>query len=153
MDISLGENKEIVLASILCFHINLGGHMRRSCVPLLVYWVGLCFTTFLSDCSLFAHVTGVSALVQQLMWEDQSCYFLVPVSFCCTVSTRSGRWWSLCLTYTQNWSRVVSLLNFGIASLLFLVIDGYDKPSRYWRSIYVVGRIWGEVEVCLVWTM
>ena len=51
---------------------------------------------------------------------------------------------------SRNRSRVVLLLNFGIAYLPFLVNDRSDKPGKYWRSLYVVGRTWEEVEVCLV---
>ena len=77
----------------------------------------------LSDCSLLAHVTGVSTLLQRFGWYDQSRYFIasnevtgdeVPVS-----------------PISQNRSRVVFLFNFGLASLLFLMNDGFDKPSKY----------------------
>ena len=49
----------------------------------------------------------------------------------------------------RNISRVFFLLNSGLASLLFLVNDGSNKPIKYWLSLYVVGRTWIEVEFCL----
>ena len=72
-DQSWWAQKEIVLAFIFCF------------------WIDICSTTLSSDCSLLAHVTDVSALLQHLGWDDQSCYFLVPVSYRCTVRKRSRR--------------------------------------------------------------
>ena len=86
-----GAHEEIVLASILCFLINLCRHTRRSCLPLFSDWVNICSMTFSSDHYLLEHVTGVSALLQRFGWDDQSHYFLVPVSYCCTVSTKSCR--------------------------------------------------------------
>ena len=50
----------------------------------------------------------------------------------------------------RNRFHVVFLLNFGLASLPFLVIDGSDKPSKSLLSLYVGGITWGEVDVCLV---
>ena len=89
---------------------------------LFCFWINLRSTALLSDCYLLEHVTGVSALLQRFGWDDQSHYFIasnkvtgdeVPVS-----------------PISQNRSRVVFLLNFGLASLLFLVNDGSDKPSK-----------------------
>ena len=42
----------------------------------------------------------------------------------------------------RNRSRVVFLLNFGLASLPLLVNDGYDKPSKYQHKL-------GEADVYL----
>ena len=131
VDRSSGAHEEIVLASLFCFRINLCRHTRRSCLPFFSNWVDLRSMTFLSDRYLSAHVTGVSALLQRFWWDDQYSYFRVPVSYRCNVSTRSCRWWSLCLTYTWNIYRVIFLLNFGLASLSFIQNNGPDKPSKY----------------------
>ena len=50
---------------------------------------------------------------------------------------------------SRNRSRAVFLLNFVLAYLPFIVNNRSDKPSKSSRSIYVVGRTWVEVEVCL----
>ena len=121
-------------------------HTWRLCLPLFSDWVDLRSMTFLSDCYLLSHVTGVYALLQRFGWDYQSRYFIVPVRYLCTVSTRSFRWWSLCLTYTRNRACVFFLLNFGLASLLFLVNYGSDKPNKYLRSIYAVGRTWKKLK-------
>ena len=137
-----GVHKDIVLASLFCFPIDIRRHTSRFCLSFFSDWVYLCSMAFSSDCSLLEHVTGVSALLQRFGWDDQSCYFLVLASYHCTVSTLSRRWWSLFLTYTWNCSCLVFLLNFGLAYLPFLVNNGSDKPSKCWLSIYVVGRTW-----------
>ena len=49
------------------------------------------FGDFLSDRFLLAHVTGMSALLQIFGWDDQYHHFLIPVRYCCTVSTKSCR--------------------------------------------------------------
>ena len=95
LDQYLGKHEEIVLASLFCFQINLRRHTRRSCLPFFSYWVNLHSITFLSDRSLLANMTGVSALLQRFGWDDQSRYFLVPVSYGCTIRTR---WCSHCTT-------------------------------------------------------
>ena len=146
LDRSSREHEKIVIAFIFCFWIDLCRNTRRSCLPFFSDCVDLCSMKLLSDRSLLAHVTGVSALLQYFGWDDQSRYFLVPVSYRCTVSTRSCRWWSLYLTYTRNHSRVVLLLNFGLDSLLVLVNNGSDKPSKYFRSLYLVGRTWEKLK-------
>ena len=138
-------HEEIMLASLFCFRIDLCRHTRRLWLPFFSYWFNLHYMVFLSDRSLLAHITGVSSLLQYFGWDDQSLYFIVPVSYWCTISTRSHRWWIICLTYTWNLSRVIFLLNFGLASLPLIVKDGYDKPSKCWRSLYVVGRTWDNL--------
>ena len=136
------SHKEVVIASIFCFPIDLRRHTRRYCLTFFSDCFGLRSMEFLSDLSLLANVNSVSVLLQRFGWDYRSRYFLVPVSYRCTVSTRSRGWWSLCLTYTWNCSRIVFLLNFGLTSLPFLVDDGSDKPSKYWRGLYIVGRTW-----------
>ena len=135
----LWAHEEIVLASLFCFLIDICRHMRISCLPFFSDLVNICSMTLMSYCSLLAHVTGVSTLLQRFGWDYQYRYFLVLVSYRYTVSTWSLRWWIICLAYTQNLSCVVFLLNFGLASLLFLMNDGSDKPSKYWHSLCVVG--------------
>ena len=142
LDRSSGAHEEIMLASIFCFWVDLHRHTRRSCLPLFSDWVNLFSTTFLSDSSLLSQMPGAYALIQRFGWDDQSRCFFVPISYHCNVNTRSCRRWSLCLTYTLNGSCVVSLLNFGLASMPFLMNDGSDKPSKCWYSLYVVGRNW-----------
>ena len=148
-------NYIIILSNALSCPFNIGDPMRRSCIPffllfclMLLDWSS--FGDFSSDISLLAHLTGVSALIQRFGWDDQYCYFIVPVSYWFTVRTQSCRWWSLCLTFTLNRSRLVVLLDFGLGSLLFLVNNGSNKPIKYWLSLYVVGITWGEVKVCLL---
>ena len=51
---------------------------------------------------------------------------------------------------SRNWSHLVLLLNFNLASLGLLMNDGYDKPSKYSRSLYVVGKTWWYFEFCKV---
>ena len=53
-DQSFWAHKEIVLAFIFCF------------------WIDICSTTLSSDCSLLANVTDVSALLQRFGLDDQS---------------------------------------------------------------------------------
>ena len=145
----LWAHKEIVIASIFCFPIDLCSHTRRYCLTFFSDCFSLRSMEFLSDRSLLAYGTGMSAPLQHFGCYDLSRYFIVLVRYRCTVSTRSRRWWSLCLTYTWNRSRIVFLLNFGLTYLPFLVNDGSDKPSKYWPSLYVERRTWIEVEVCL----
>ena len=97
-------NYIIILSNALSCPFNIGDPMRRSCIPffllfclMLLDWSS--FGDFSSNISLLAHLTGVSALIQRFGWDDQSRYFLVPVSYCCTVITKSCSWWSLCLNY------------------------------------------------------
>ena len=130
----------------VCTRQGKNRHRRRSCLRFCSDWFDLRSMTLSSDRSRLAHVTGVSALLQRFGWDDQSRYFLVPVRYRCTVSTRSRRWWSLFLNYTRNRSRVVFLLNFGLASLLFLVNAVSDKPSKFWRSLDVVGITWKKLK-------
>ena len=108
-------------------------------------WVDPCSMKFLSDCYLLSHVTGVSALIQRSWWDDQPRYFLVLVSYAYTISTRSRRCWSICLTDTRNCSCFVFLLNFDLDYLTFLVKDGSDKPSIRWCSLYVVWKTWEKL--------
>ena len=149
MDRSSWANEEIVISLIFYFWIDLCRHTRRLCLPLFYVWFDLRSMALSPYRSLLAQMNGVYALLQCLGWDDQSWYFLVPVSYRCTVRARSRSWWSLCLNYTRNRSPVVFLLNFGLVSLPFLVNNGSDKPSKFWCSLYVVGINWGEVEVCL----
>ena len=51
---------------------------------------------------------------------------------------------------SRNRYHIVLILNFGLACLLFLVSDGSDNTGKYLRSLCIVGKTWGEVEVCLV---
>ena len=56
---------------------------------LFYFWIDLCLMMLLSDFSLLEHVTGVSDLLQRFGWNDHSCYFLILVSYFCTISTQS----------------------------------------------------------------
>ena len=143
---SLWAHKEIMCAPLFCFRIDLCRHTRRSWLPLFSGCVDLHYMTFSSYRFLLAHVTGLSALLQLFGWGDQSRYFIVLVRYWCTVSTQSGRWWSLCLAYTRNHSRVIFMLKFGLVSLPFLVNNGSDKPSKSWSSLYVVGKPWENLK-------
>ena len=119
MDRSLGANKDIVLASIFFFQIDICRHTRISCLLFFSYWLDICSMTFSSyfscwhmwilclplfsywvylrsmmfssDSSMLSHVTSVSTLLQRFGWDDQPRCFLVPVSYRCTVRTRSCR--------------------------------------------------------------
>ena len=146
MDWYSWAHKEIVLASLFYLQIDLCGNTRRSCLSFFYSWVNIRSTTFLSDRSLLEHMTDLSALLQRFGWDYQSCCFIVPLRYLCTVITLSCRWWSLCLTYTQNLSRVFFLLNFGLASLPFLLNNGSYKPIKYWCSLYVVKRTWDKLK-------
>ena len=141
-----GNTRRSCLPLFSVSELFLVGTQRRSCLPYFSYWFDLRYMTFSSDRSLLAHVTGVSTLLQQFGWDDQSCYYLVSVSYRCTVSTRSCRWWSLYLAYMPYRSRFIFLLNFGISSLLFTVNDTSDKPSKCLHSLYVVGRTWEKLK-------
>ena len=88
-DRSFGAHKEIVLASLFCFQVDLRRHTRRFCLPFFYDWFDIRYMTFLSDHSMLAHVTGVSSLLQRFSWDYQYFYFLVPVNYHCAVSTRS----------------------------------------------------------------
>ena len=55
-------------------------HMWRLCLPFVSNYVNIHSMMFLSDSYLLSHVTIVSALLQRFGWDDQSCYFLGPVS-------------------------------------------------------------------------
>ena len=142
-----------MLASLFCFLIYLCRHTRRLCLPFFPCWVDLLSMAFLYNRYLLARMTGVSALLRRFGSDDQSHYFLVTVKYHCTVITRSRRWWSICLIYTWNRSRVVFLLNFCFAYLPFLVKDGSDKPITSWCSLYIVGRTWEKLKSVQVWTM
>ena len=146
LDQYLGAHEEIVLASLFCFQIDVIRNTRRLCLPFFSDWVHLCSITFPSYRSVLANVIGLSDLLQRFGWDDLSHYFLIPISYCCTLILRSCRLWSICITYTRNRSRVVFLLNFGLAYLLFLMNNGSDKPSKYWCSLYVVGITWDKLK-------
>ena len=76
----------ITLPTALSRQLNICRHIRRQCLPLFIL---LCFMfldwssfgDFSSNISLLAHLTGVSALIQRFGWDDQYCYFIVPVSY------------------------------------------------------------------------
>ena len=146
LDRSLWVHKNIMLACLFCFRINLCRDIRRLCLPFCSDWFDLRSMTLSSNNSLLAHVTDMFSLIKSLGQGDNSGYFFVPVRYCCTVRTQKYRWWSLCLIYTQNHSRVVFLLNFGLAYLPFLINNGYDKPSECRRSLYLVGRTWEKLK-------
>ena len=93
------EHEGIVLAFFFCFQINICRHTGGSCLPFFYDWFDLLYMTVYSDSYLLANVTGMSDLLQLFGWDDQSQYFIVPVIYRCTFSTRSCRWWSHCLTY------------------------------------------------------
>ena len=59
--------------------------------PILCLWINLSLVTLSSDFSLLEHLTGMYALLQRLGWDNQCHYYLVPVRYFCTVSTRSCR--------------------------------------------------------------
>ena len=139
-----------MLAFIFLFWIYPCGHTRRLCLPLFsvsgsifvgtrgyraclylyIFRIGIRSTTLLTDRSLLAHVNGVSALLQRFGWDDQYLYFLVQVSYCCTVSTRVAGDEVSVSPILQNSSRVVLMLNFGLVSLSLLVNNRSDKPSK-----------------------
>ena len=150
-DQSLWAIEYIVFSFNFCFWINLCGQTRRSwfnlfsfsglifvwwryfqIVPCWHMWLAcLPFFFDLGDTispTIFLYRSAIAVLSAHKVAGDE-----VTVS-----------------PITQNCSRVVFLVSFGLASLPFLVNDGSDKPGKYWRSIYVVGITWGEVEVCLV---
>ena len=140
------SHNEILLASIFCFRVDLCRHTRILCLPFFSDWVNICYVTFSSDCSLLSHVTVMSVPIQRFGWNYRYRYFLVLISYCCTFSTRSHRWWILCPAYTWNIFRIFFLLNCGLAYLLLLLNDGSDKPSTSWRILCVVGRTWEKLK-------
>ena len=96
-----------ILSTELSCQIDLRKQTRIYCLPLFLFsifcfYINLRLMMLFLDCSLLAHVTGVSTLLQLLRWDDQSRYFLVLVSYICTISTRSRKWWSLCITYINK---------------------------------------------------
>ena len=151
---SLWAHKEIVLASLFCFHINLGGHKSRSCLDFFsvsgsifvlrrTRQIVRCWNTCLACLPFFNTLSGmISPVIFSYRWAISVLSAHEVAGDEVSVSPIS-----------RNRSCVFFLLNFVLASLTFLVNDGSDKPSKYWRSLYVVGRTWVEVEVCLVYML
>ena len=132
--IFMGTQGYRVCLSFLFLDQSLWAHEEIVLAFLFFFWIGIRLVTLLSDCSLLSHVTDMSTLLQRFRWDHQSRYFLVPVIYCCTVSTQSRRWWSLCLAYIakslscnfpvelQTWFSTVPCLrsgkNLGISYIL-----------------------------------
>ena len=80
LDRSSGSNQDIMFASLFYLLINLCRHTWRLCLPLFSDCVDLRSMTFLSDRTLLAHMTCVSALLRRFGWYYHYRYFLVPIT-------------------------------------------------------------------------
>ena len=70
--------EDCVCLSILILYLSWWAHEEIMIAFILCFWIYPRSMTLLSDCSLLAHMTVVSILIQIFGWDDQSLYFLVP---------------------------------------------------------------------------
>ena len=163
-------NYNVILPTALSCQLNVCRHRRRSCLPLLLFsgsifmgtwgycaWLYFSFLVRSSFYDVLFRLFPVGTRDWRVLpsstlmvgWSVPLFSRTVQLSLYCQ-HQKLQVMKSLFHLYLRNRSHVVLLLNSGLASLPFLVNDGYDKPSKCWRSLYVVGRTWGEVEACLV---
>ena len=146
----LWAHEEFVLVFLFYFLIYSCGPTRRSC--LLLFSVSGSILVLWHSCQIFPVGTRdclVSPSSKLRVGKSVLLFYRTGHLLLYCQHTKLQVMKSLS-PISRNFSRVVFLLKFGLASLPFLVNDGFDKPRKKILIIYVVGRTWGEVEVCLV---
>ena len=141
-------NHIIMLSTALSHQINLRRHTRRSCLTFFIF--------FMSSISESIFVWWLSRqifpcwhmLLECLPFFNASGGMISPTIFSylsdiAILSAHKVTGDEVSVSpILQNRSCIVLLLNSGLASLMFLVIDGYDEPSKYWHSLCIVWRTW-----------